>query len=98
MTLQEYYDIIIDKYKAGSYKIRAGKHMESDPEIKEKEYPLHALNYLIYEYLKDNKDNRWKLLLDYVLVPNGVNKGDCDIDFTQIDFEEFFYFMVSVKS
>jgi hypothetical protein len=98
MTLQEYYDIIIDKYKAGSYKIRAGKHMESDPEIKEKEYPLHALNYLIYEYLKDNKDNRWKLLLDYVLVPNGVNKGDCDIDFTKIDFEEFFYFMVSVKS
>jgi hypothetical protein len=98
MTLQEYYEIIIDKYKTGSYKIRAGKHMESDPEIKEKEYPLHALNYLIYEYLKDNKDNRWKLLLDYVLVPNGVNKGDCDIDFTKIDFEEFFYFMVSIKS
>ena len=98
MTLQEYYDIIIDKYKSGSYKIRAGKHMESDPEKKEKEYPLHALNYLIYEYLKDNKDDRWKLLLDYVLVPNGVNKGNCDIDFTQIDFEEFFYFMVSIKS
>jgi hypothetical protein len=98
MNIQEYYDIIIDKYKSGSFKLREGKHMESNPEIKEKEYPLHALNYLIYEYLKDNKDDRWKLLLDYVLVPNGVNKGNCDIDFTQIDFEEFFYFMVSIKS
>ena len=72
ISLDQYYDIIIDKYKSGSFKLREGKHMESNPEIKEKEYPLHALNYLIYEYLKDNKDDRWKLLLDYVLVPNGV--------------------------
>jgi hypothetical protein len=53
---------------------------------------------MIFEYLKDNNDNRWKLLLDFVLVPNGVNQGDCDIDFTKVDFEEFFYFMLSVKN
>ena len=98
MTLQEYYDIIISKYNSGNYKIRKGKHLQSEPEIKEKEYPLHALNYLIFEYLKDNQDPRWKLLLDYVLVPNGVNTTKCDIDFTQVDFEDFFYFMVSVKN
>ena len=57
-----------------------------------------VFSQLISEFLKDNKDDRWKLLLDYVLIPNGVNKGDCDIDFTQVDFEEFFYFMVSIKS
>ena len=59
----------------------------------------HLLNrYLIYEYLKDNNDNRWKLLLDFILVPDGVNQEGCDIDFTQVDFEEFFYFMLSIKS
>ena len=98
MILNEYYDIIISKYNSGDFKLKIAKDQPDNPEIKEKEYPLHALNYLIFEYLKDNKDDRWKLLLDYVLVPNGVNKGDCDIDFTKVSFEEFFYFMVSVKS
>ena len=98
MILNEYYDIIISKYKSGDYKLKVSKNQSDKLEINEKEFPLHALNYLIYEYLKDNKDDRWKLLLDFVLVPNGVNKGDCDIDFTKVNFEEFFYFMVSVKS
>ena len=98
MTLKEYYDIIISKYNSGQYKIRKGRHLQSEPEINEKEFPLHSLNYLIYEYLKDNKDDRWKLLLDYVLVPNGVNKEDCDVDFTKVNFEQFFYFILSVKS
>ena len=97
MTLKEYYDIIISKYNSGDYKVKISKTIES-PEINEKEFTLHALNYLIFEYLKDNKDDRWKLLLDYILVPNGVNQEDCDIDFTKVDFEEFFYFMLSVKS
>lgn len=98
MILSEYYNIIISKYKSGDFKLKVSKNKSDKPEINEKEFPLHALNYLIFEYLKDNKDDRWKLLLDFVLVPNGVNKGDCDIDFTQVNFEEFFYFMVSVKS
>ena len=98
MTLNEYYDIIISKYNSGDYKVKVSKTITESPEINEKEFPLHALNYLIFEYLKDNKDNRWKLLLDYILVPNGVNQKDCDIDFTKVDFEEFFYFMLSVKN
>ena len=53
---------------------------------------------MIFEYLKDHKDDRWKLLLDFILVPNGVNEQGCDIDFSEVDFEEFFYFMVSIKS
>jgi hypothetical protein len=74
------------------------KTQTTTPVINEKEFPLYALNYLIFEYLKDNKDDRWKLLLDFILVPNGVNQEGCDIDFANVDFEEFFYFMVSVKS
>ena len=98
MTLNEYYDIIISKYNSSDYKVKVSKTQTESPIINEKEFTLHALNYLIFEYLKDNKDDRWKLLLDFILVPNGVNKGDCDIDFTNVGFEEFFYFMLSVKN
>lgn len=98
MTIKEYYDIILDKYKSGDYKVKVAKTLSEKPTINEKEFPLYALNYLIFEYLKDNKDDRWKLLLDFILVPNVVNQEGCDIDFTNVEFEEFFYFMVSVKS
>jgi hypothetical protein len=98
MNLQDYYNIIIEKYKSDDFLLKKGKHLITEPEINEKEFPIHALNYLIFEYLKDNKDNRWKLLLDYILVPNNVNQKDCDIDFTKVEFEEFFYFMLSVKN
>jgi len=98
MTIREYYDIIISKYNSGDYKVKVAKTQKEPPAINNKEFPLYALNYLIFEYLKDNKDDRWKLLLDFILVPNGVNKKGCDIDFTKVDFEEFFYFMLSVKS
>jgi hypothetical protein len=98
MTIKDYYDIIISKYNTGDYKIKVAKNQDIKPDIKEKEFPIHALNYLIYEYMKDNKDNRWKLLLDYILVPNDVNQVGCDINFKNVEFEEFFGFMVSVKS
>ena len=94
----KYYDIIISNYNSGDYTVKIFETKTESPEINEKEFPLHALNYLIFEYLKDNKDDRWKLILDYILVPNGVNQKDCDIDFNKVDFEEFFYFMLSVKS
>lgn len=97
MTLNEYYDIIISKYNSGDYTLKVAKTSSDKPEINEKEFPLYALNYLIYEYLKDNKDNRWKLLLDFILVPNGVNQKGCDVDFTKVEFEDFFYFMISIK-
>ena len=98
MTLKEYYNIIVDKYRSNDYKLKVAKSSKETPVINEKEFPLYAINYLIFEYLKDNKDDRWKLLLDFILVPNDVNKEGCDIDFTKIDFEEFFYFMLSVKN
>ena len=98
MTLQEYYNIIVDKYKNNDYKLKVAKSAKETPVINEKEFPLYAINYLIFEYLKDNKDDRWKLLLDFILVPDGVNIEGCDVDFTKVDFEEFFYFMLSVKN
>ena len=98
MELKEYYDIIISKYNSGDFKIKVAKKVTKSIEVKKEEFSLNAVNYMIFEYLKDHKDDRWKLLLDYILVPNDVNKKGCDIDFTKVDFEEFFYFMLSVKN
>lgn len=99
MKLKEYYDIILDKLQKGDYKIIVNKKYSFDKsQIKENELPLHALNYIIYEYLTDNKDKRWTLLFHYILVPKGVNKEGCDIDFTKIKLDEFVEFMVKVKT
>lgn len=96
-VILDYYNIILEKYKSNDYVLKVAKN-GNNVIITEKEFPIYALNYLIYEYLKDNNDNRWKLLLDFVLVPNGVNQKGCDLDFTQIDFEDFFNFMLSIKN
>jgi len=95
MTLNEYYSLILNRYISGSYKLKVAKTSMETPIIKDKEFPLHALNYMIFEYLKDNRDNRWKLLLDFVLVPIGLNSN---VDFSKVGFEEFFQFMLSLKN
>ena len=96
MNLTAYYDIIINKYKSNDYTILKKKGLP-DPVITT-DYTLYAHDYLIYEWLLDHKDDRWKELIEYILVPNGVNQKDCDVDFTQVDFEEFYTFLIELKN
>lgn len=98
MKIKDYYNICLDKLKRGEYRIGVNTVKPEKSDIKEIELPLHALNYILYEYLLDYKDKRWKLLFEYVLVPKGVNTKDCDVDFTKIDFDELLEFMVTVKT
>ena len=49
----------------------------------------------MYEYLKDKKDKRIKILFDYVVVPNDT---DVLFDFNTITFEEFFEFLIHIKN
>ena len=54
MTIKEYYDIVLDNLQQGDYKFVVSKKLANIPkksDIKVNELPLHALNYLIYEYL-----------------------------------------------
>ena len=41
---------------------------------------------------QDHKDDRYKELFNYVAIPE-----DCDLDFTEIQFEEFLKFLVDIK-
>jgi len=103
MTIREYYNIILDRLEKGNYQIGTHKKSPQTKEeiknsIKTNELPLHALNYLIFEYLKDNDDNRWSLIFPYVIRPRGVNKKGCDIDFTKISVDELVEFMITIKT
>ena len=98
MKLTEYYKICLDKLEKGDYRIGVNSKKPEKSDIKTNELPLHALNYILYEYLIDNKDKRWKLLFEYVIVPNGVNRKGCDIDFTKVDFDDFLEFMINAKT
>lgn len=100
MTIREYYNIILEKLQKGDYKIGVNKKFPAPDksEIKTNELPLHALNYILFEYLKDNDDKRWTLIFKYVVVPKGVNKGECDIDFTKVTVDDLVDFMITVKS
>ena len=88
MTLHEYYDEIISKYKGKQYKL---KKFNDNP-LPEISPHLEALNYLMYEWCDDHNDERYKDIFDYIIVPN-----DCDFDFTSILFEEFFQFLKEKK-
>ena len=100
MAIKEYYKIVLNKLEKGQYKIGSNKQFAKPKksDIKTNELSLHALNYIIYEYLLDNKDNRYKLLYHYILIPNDVNKEGCDIDFTKVTIDDMVDFMVSVKT
>lgn len=100
MTILEYYNIVLDKLQKNQYRIGVNKLFTppDKSEIKTNELPLHALNYILYEYLRDNKDKRWSLLYEYVVVPIGVNNKKCDIDFTKVKIDELVDFMTSVKT
>ena len=86
------YNQILDKYKLNEYKIRVKKD-SPEPIISEKEYPLHAINYILFEYLKQKGDNRWKTIIDYILIPNNIK-----INISDINFEDIMKLMIEIKS
>jgi hypothetical protein len=84
-----YYNEVLSKINLGNFKILK----LSDVDIPNKmSIHIEALNYLIFEYLDDNKDPM-DLEWEYVIIPN-----DCDFDFTTIPFDDFFKFIRKVKT
>jgi len=97
VNLATYHKIIIEKYKNKEYKILKKKGLPKLT-VSEDNYNLYAHDYLIYEWMLDHEDERWKELIEYILVPNGVNQKDCDVDFTQVDFQKFYTFLIELKN
>ena len=88
MTLTQYFTKVKEEIKKGNYHIinlnnviipdKSSIHMES-------------LNYMIYEWNEDHKDDRNEIF-DYIIRPNNL-----DFDFTSIEFKDFFNFLMMNK-
>ena len=93
MIIQEYFDLVNDKITKGDFKIKKSQEFR-DIKIEIKPPYIESINYFMYEYLKDRKDNRAKMLFDYVVVPNNT---DPLFDFNDITFDDFFKFLIDIK-
>jgi hypothetical protein len=98
MTIVEYYKEIKTRIESGDFKIQY-KDIKLKPEKEDciKNSHLESIHYLMYEYMLDRKDNRKKMIFDYVCCPNGVNEGENDIDFTLWETEEFLREIMKLK-
>lgn len=90
MQLKEYFNKVKEQIEKGNYQIKQIKNQQ--PKSINHPY-IEAINYIMYEWADDHKQNIKDILWDYILIPN-----DCDIDFTKVSFEEFFQFLVEIKS
>ena len=87
MDLKKYYEKIIDEIKSFNFKI-----IEITEPAPEKISPhLEAINYIIYDWNKDHKDDR-DLDFEYVIQPA------TDIDMNEISFDDFFNFITKIKT
>lgn len=90
MTLQDYYHIIKIKIESLDFKIKKkSKDFFITKEECSKNSHLEAIHYLMFEYMLDRKDKRFREIFDYVCIPKKVNEGELDIDFTKYDVEKF---------
>ena len=93
MNIKEYFNLVKEKIESGDYKIKKHPDYKDIPEIKSSY--VESINYFMYEYLKDRKDQRMKVLFDYIVVPNETYHL---FDFNEVSFENFFEFLINIKT
>ena len=97
MILIDYYHIIKSKIESNDFDFKVSPNISPSREECQKNAHLESINYLMFEFMTDRKDNRKKFIFDYVCVPKGVNKGDIDIDITTWSVEEFLKQVMKLK-
>ncbi len=88
MNIQEYYKIVKEKIESGDY---------ISDSILEINQHLEAINYLQYEFMLDRKDDRIDKVFSNICIPNGINQGELDIDFSKYSVEEFLKEIMKLK-
>jgi hypothetical protein len=91
MDFKETYIEIIGKYENGNYTINSFSNKIIT--VNEEDFASCAIDYLIWHFMISKNDQRWKQILNFVLIPS-----DIKIDFSKIKFEDFFKFMVEIKN
>jgi hypothetical protein len=87
MNIQEYYQIIKQKLESNDYtsKRDINTHLE-------------AIKYLQWEFMSDRKDNRIDRVFSDICIPNNINEGELDIDFSKYSVEEFLKEIMKLKN
>lgn len=88
MNLLQYFEKVKNEIRNNNYIIINIKNI---PINKKLSLHIETLNYMIYEWNEDHKDER-NDIFDYIIKSN-----DCNFDFTSISFENFFNFLMLAK-
>jgi hypothetical protein len=100
LTISEYYQIIKQKLESNDYSLserpnEVGYTTSSQRDINPH---LEAINYLQWEFMSDRKDPRIDKVFSDICIPNGVNGGDLDVDFSNYSVEEFLKEIMKLKN
>jgi hypothetical protein len=93
MELSEYYNIVKSKIESGDYNI----YYYQDEKVKDINTHLEAINYLQWEFMSDRNDQRIDKVFGFVCIPNNVNSGEINIDFSNYSVEDFLKEIMKLK-
>ena len=74
LTISEYYQIIKQKLESNDYTTTSPRDINPH---------LEAINYLQWEFMSDRKDPRIDKVFSDICIPNNINGGELDIDFSK---------------
>ena len=88
MNIQQYYQIIKQKLESGDYTTTSTRDINTH---------LEAINYLQWEFMSDRKDERIDRVFSDICIPNNINQGELDVDFSKYSVEEFLREIMTLK-
>lgn len=56
------------------------------------------VSYLQWEFMSDRKDPRIDKVFSDICIPNNINQGDLDVDFSNYSVEEFLKEIMKLKN
>jgi hypothetical protein len=89
VDIQQYYQIIKQKLESGDYKTTNPRDINPH---------LEAINYLQWEFMSDRKDPRIDKVFSDICIPNNINQGELDVDFSKYSVEEFLREIMKLKN
>ena len=89
MDIQQYYQIIKSKLESNDY--TTSNPRDINPH-------LEAINYLQWEFMSDRKDPRIDKVFSDICIPNNINQGELDVDFSNYSVEEFLKEIMKLKN
>lgn len=99
-TIGEYYQIIKQKLESNDYSLSESPNKVVYIATPKRDINSHleAINYLQWEFMSDRKDPRIDSVFSDICIPNNINQGELDIDFSKYSVEEFLREIMKLKN